>query len=32
MPKIVDIPGTGEVEFPDSMSNDEIANFVPEAF
>lgn len=25
MPKIVEIPGTGEVEFPDSMSNDEIA-------
>jgi hypothetical protein len=28
MPKIVDIPGTGEVEFPDSMSNDEIANVI----
>ena len=28
MPKIVEIPGTGEVEFPDSMSNDEIANVI----
>jgi hypothetical protein len=28
MAKIVEIPGVGEVEFPDSMSNDEIANVI----
>jgi len=28
MAKTVEIPGVGEVEFPDSMSNDEIANVI----
>lgn len=28
MAKIVEIPGVGDVEFPDSMSNDEIANVI----
>jgi hypothetical protein len=28
MPKIVSIPDVGDVEFPDSMSNDEIANVI----
>ena len=28
MPKLVNIPNVGDVEFPDSMSNDEIANVI----